>query len=260
MAEKMKRLSSSTRTRNPALASRTMLDTMRATMRVLIVEDEPKMAALLLDGLREHGLAAETCRRGDEALELLRGGGYDAAVLDIMLPHLDGITLTRRLRERGSTLPILMVSALGSVDERVTGISAGADDYLAKPFAIKEVAARVKALGRRSMKMPAQQGAHILSIADLALDLTRREARRAGARLELSARELLLLEVLLRHAGHVCGRRLLLEEVWEHHFDQGSNLVDVYVRRLRQKLDEGHELKLLHTVRGAGYVLKEGVP
>ena len=229
-------------------------------MRVLIVEDEAKIGALLLKGLRENGLAAEICARGDEALELLRGGDYDAAVLDIMLPRLSGIELTRKLRERGSTLPILMVSALGSVDERVAGINAGADDYMAKPFAVKEVVARVKALGRRSLKMPPQAKSSMLGIADLTLDLTRREVRRAGRRLDLSTRETLLIEVLLRHAGHICGRRLLLEEVWEHHFDQGSNLVDVYVRRLRQKVDEGHDVKLLHTVRGAGYVLQEDAP
>ncbi len=233
---------------------------MRATMRVLIVEDEMKMAALLLEGLQHHGLAAEVCGRGDEALEKLRGGGYDAAVLDVMLPRMDGITITRRLRERGSTLPILMLSALGSVDERIAGINAGADDYMAKPFAVKEVAARVKALGRRAMKMPVQADANVLTLADLTLDLIRREARRGGARLDLSVRETLLLEVLMRHAGMICGRRLLLEEVWEHHFDQGSNLVDVCIRRLRLRLDEGHEVKLLHTVRGAGYVLMEGAP
>ena len=229
-------------------------------MKVLIVEAEVKMAALLLEGLRDHGLAAEVCRRGDVALQLLKTGGFDAVVMDIMLPGLDGISITRELRARGNQVPILMVSAMGSVDERVAGIEAGADDYLAKPFAVKELAARLKALGRRSLKMPQQVGVHILSLADLMLDLKRREARRAGERLHLSARETLLLEVLLRHAGHICGRRLLLEEVWEYHFDQGSNLVDVFIRRLRQKLDVGHEVKLLHTVRGAGYVLQEGAP
>ena len=225
-------------------------------MKVLIVEDEVKMAALLLEGLHDHGLAAEVCRRGDAALELLKTGGFDAAVMDIMLPGLDGISITRELRARGNQVPILMVSAMGSLDERVAGIEAGADDYLAKPFAVKELAARLKALGRRSLKMPQQVGDHILSLADLMFDLKRREARRAGERLHLSARETLLLEVLLRHAGHICGRRLLLEEVWEYHFDQGSNLVDVFIRRLRQKLDVGHEVKLLHTVRGMGYVLE----
>jgi DNA-binding response OmpR family regulator len=229
-------------------------------MRVLIVEDEPKLAALLLDGLREQGLAADVCNRGDEALERLRAGGYDVAVLDVMLPKMDGITITRKLRERGNTLPILMMSALGSVDERIAGINAGADDYIAKPLAIKEVAARVKALGRRSMKMPGSSNSGVLSLADLTFDVTRREVRRAGTRIELSSREVLLLEVLLRHAGMICGRRLLLQEVWEHDFDQGSNLVDVYIRRLRGKLDHDHEVKLLHTVRGAGYVMKEGSP
>ena len=229
-------------------------------MKVLIVEDEKRMASLLLDGLRDQGLAAEVCGRGDEALELLRMGGFDAAVLDIMLPGRDGISITKELRAWGNQVPILMVSALGSVDERVAGIEAGADDYLAKPFSVKELAARLKALGRRSLKMPQQTGEHMLSLADLTLDLHRREARRGGERLNLSARETLLLEVLLRHTGHICGRRLLLEEVWEYHFDQGSNLVDVFIRRLRQKLDIGHELKLLHTVRGAGYVLQEGAP
>ena len=229
-------------------------------MKVLIVEDNRRMAVVLLEGLRAQGLAAEVCGRGDEALGLLLAGGYDAAVLDIMLPQRDGLSMVRELRARGNQVPILMISALGSMDERVVGIEAGADDYLAKPFAVKELVARVKALGRRSLKMPQQVGDHILMLGDLSLDVNRREARRGGGRLPLSAREVLLLEVLLRHAGHVCGRRLLLEEVWEYHFDQGSNLVDVFIGRLRQKLDLGHEVKLLHTVRGAGYVLQEGAP
>lgn len=216
------------------------------------------MAHHLLEGLREHGLAAEICSRGDEALVRLQAGGFDAAVLDIMLPGLDGISITRKLRERGHTMPILMVSALGSVDERVSGIEAGADDYLAKPFAVKELIARLKSLGRRTLHMPHMASPQVLRLADLTLDLQRREARRSGELLHLSAKETLLLEVLMRHAGLICGRRLLLQEVWEYEFDQGSNLVDVFIRRLRVKLDVGHEIKLLHTVRGAGYVLKEG--
>jgi DNA-binding response OmpR family regulator len=227
-------------------------------MRILIVEDEAKMSSLLLDGLREHGLAADICPRGDEALTLLQAGGYDAAVLDVMLPGLDGITLTKRLRERGHTVPILMVSALGQMEERVAGIEAGADDYLAKPFAVKELIARLRSLGRRSMQMPQMASPTVLRLADLTLDLQRREARRGGELLHLSGKETLLLEVLMRHAGLICGRRLLLQEVWEYQFDQGSNLVEVFIRRLRQKLETGHEVKLLHTVRGAGYVLREG--
>lgn len=229
-------------------------------MRVLIVEDDPKLATLLRDGLQAAGLAAELCSQGDLALEQVRRGGYDAVVLDVMLPKMDGITITRTLREYGSTVPILMMSALGSVEERIAGINAGADDYLAKPLVVQEVAARIKALGRRSMQMPTRASVSVLSLGNLTLDVARREARRAGQRLDLSARELLLLEVLLRHAGMVCGRRLILQEVWEYDFDQGSNLVDVYIRRLRLKLDEGHAVRLLHTVRGVGYVLKEGSP
>ncbi len=229
-------------------------------MRVLIVEDEPKMARLLMDGLHSHGLAVELCLRGDEALERLRDGNFDAAVLDVMLPKINGLAITRKLRERGSTLPILIVSALGSVDERVAGIDAGADDYMAKPLAVKEVAARIKALGRRAMTSTKQSNTDLLQVADLTFDVSRREARRGGVRVELSNREGLLLEVLLRHTGMICGRRLLLQEVWEHNFDQGSNLVDVYIRRLRRKLDYDHEVKLLHTIRGAGYVIQEAAP
>jgi DNA-binding response OmpR family regulator len=229
-------------------------------MKVMIVEDDSEVAGLLLALLRKDGLATETCAEGDVALELLQSGNYDAAILDILIPGLNGIEVVRRLRERGSTLPVLMLSALNSVDQRVSGLEAGADDYLAKPFAIKEVVARVKALGRRSLKMHASNDPGILSIADLIMDLTRREVRRAGVRLDLSSRETLLIEVLLRHAGHVCSRRLLLEEVWEHHWDQASNVVEVYIRRLRQKVDQDHELKLLHTVRGEGYMLREQAP
>jgi len=229
-------------------------------MRILIIEDDPKMAALLLQGLQDHGLAADVCHRGDEALDRLNGGGYDAAVLDILLPGINGLMLTRKLRDQGSTLPILMISALGSVDERVTGINAGADDFLAKPFAVKELSARLKALGRRSQAIPHQSADKVLRLADLSFDLDRRQVRRAGELVHLSERETLLLEVLFRHAGFICGRRLLLAEVWEYHFDQGSNLVDVYIRRLRLKIDLGQDVKLLHTVRGTGYILKEGAP
>lgn len=229
-------------------------------MRVLIVEDESRMASLLLQGLLENGLAGEVCQRGDAALALLKLGGFDAAVVDVMLPGMDGLSITRKLRQGGNQVPILMVSALNSVDEKVAGINAGADDYLGKPFAVKELVARIKSLGRRSMTMPQMSGQSVLRLADLTLDLTRREARRAGTLLHLSTRETRLLEVLMQHAGFICGRRLLLEEVWEYQFDQGSNLVEVFIRRLRQKLDVGHDVKLLHTVRSAGYVLKEGGP
>jgi DNA-binding response OmpR family regulator len=222
-------------------------------MRVLVVEDERKMASFLEKGLKEHGLLPEVCHEGDVALERILESGFDAVVLDIMLPGLDGLSVVRRMRQRGNATPVLMLSARGQVDERVEGLEAGADDYMTKPFAIKEVAARVKALHRRGGESRAQ----VLKIADLELDLVKHEVKRAGVALELSARELRMVEVLLRNARRVCGRIYLLEQVWEYNFDPGSNLVDVYMMRLRQKIDHGHDMKLLHTVRGAGYTLTD---
>jgi DNA-binding response OmpR family regulator len=225
-------------------------------MRVLIVEDEKKMASFLSKGLREAGLFPETCSRGEEAIERILTAGFDAVILDIMLPGVDGLSVVKTLRRSGNSTPVLMLSARGQVDERVEGIEAGADDYLAKPFAVKEVVARVKALCRRG----GESWVQMLKLGDLTYDLLRREVRRAGRRIELSAREMLLLEVLLRNAGRICGRMLLLERVWEYNFDPGSNLVDVYMLRLRKKIDFGHEVKLIHTVRGSGYVMREGPP
>lgn len=212
------------------------------------------MAAFLERGFREQHFEVELCDRGDSALQRIQASAFDAVVLDIMLPGLDGITVVRRLREQGNATPVLILSARGHVDEKVEGLEAGADDYLAKPFAIKEVVARARALSRRMPETRAQ----VLKLADLTLDLVQHEARRNGARLDLSTREFKMLEVLLRNAGRICGRTLLLEQVWDFNFDPGTNLVDVYVKRLRRKLDDGHEVKLVHTVRGSGYVLKEG--
>ncbi len=222
-------------------------------MKVLVVEDEKKMAAFLERGLKEHGFLVTVTRRGDEAMDLILESAFDAVVLDVMLPGLDGLTIVRRLRQRGNTSPVLMLSARGAVDERVEGLEAGADDYLAKPFAIQEVIARVRALGRRQPEARAQ----VLKVADLAMDVSQHEVRRGDERIDLAAREYKMLEVLLRNAGRVCGRTLLLEQVWDFNFDPGSNLVDVYIKRLREKIDAGRETKLLHTVRGSGYVLKE---
>ncbi|MCW0219637.1 MAG: response regulator transcription factor [Prosthecobacter sp.] len=223
-------------------------------MRVLVVEDEKKMASFILKGLKEVGFLPEVCHRGDEALVRILSSAFDAVVLDIMLPGLDGLAIVRRMRSQGCTTPVLMLSARGDVDERVEGIEAGADDYLAKPFAVKEVIARVRALVRRA----SETTSHTLRLADLSFDLSRREVSRAGKRLELSAREMLLLEVLMKNAGRVCGRMLLLEKVWDYNFDPGSNLVDVYIMRLRSKIDSSSAVKLLHTVRGSGYTLREG--
>ncbi len=225
-------------------------------MKVLVVEDERKMAAFLELGFREQGFIVETCRHGDEGLQRILEGTFDAVVLDVMLPGIDGISLVRRLRQRGNTTPVLMLSARGEVDERVEGLEAGADDYMAKPFAIKEVIARVRVLGRRQPEARAQ----VLKMGDLVMDVVKHEVRRGGVRIELAAREYKMLEVLLRNADRVCGRALLLEQVWDFNFDPGTNLVDVYIKRLREKIDAGREVKLLHTVRGSGYVLKEGAP
>ncbi|MEQ1860179.1 MAG: response regulator transcription factor [Chthoniobacteraceae bacterium] len=222
-------------------------------MKVLIVEDERKMAAFLDRAFREQSIEAEVCRHGDAALDRIQQTAFDAVVLDIMLPGLDGLAIVRRLRERGNHTPVLMLSARGDVDERVAGLEAGADDYMAKPFAIKEVVARVRALTRRTPEARVQ----VLALADLTLDLVAHEARRASRRIELTNREYKILEVLLRNAGRVCGRTLLLERVWDFNFDPGTNLVDVYIRRLREKIDAPHPVKLVHTVRGSGYVMKE---
>ena len=222
-------------------------------MKVLVVEDENKMASFLERGLKEQGFIVTVVRRGDEALDLILQSAYDAVLLDIMLPGLDGLSVARRLRQKGNGTPILMLSARGEVDERVEGLEAGADDYLAKPFAVKEVVARLKALGRRQPEARVQ----LLKVADLTMDLAQHEVRRGDSRIELAAREYRMLQVFLRNAGRVCGRSLLLEQVWDFNFDPGSNLVDVYVRRLREKIDAGRDVKLLHTVRGSGYVLRE---
>ncbi|OAI56427.1 two-component system response regulator [Verrucomicrobiaceae bacterium SCGC AG-212-N21] len=225
-------------------------------MKVLLVEDERKLAAFLERGMKEHGFIVTVVRRGDVALELILESAFDAVVLDVMLPGLDGLTIVRRLRKRGNTTPVLMLSARGAVDERVEGLEAGADDYLAKPFAIKEVLARVSALGRRSPAARAQ----VLKLADLTMDVTQHEVWRGGERIRLATREYRMLEVFLRNVGRVCGRSFLLEQVWEYNFDPGSNLVDVYVKRLRNRIDANHEIKLLHTVRGSGYVLRQEKP
>jgi len=190
---------------------------------------------------------------GSDALVLATSTPFDAIVLDIMLPGRDGLSVLRQLREQRNHTPVLLLSARGQVDERVDGLNAGADDYLPKPFALAELIARVRSLGRRG----GEPKSVVLRVADLSLDTITRVAQRGGNTFELTTREYRLLEYLMRSAGRVCGRMAILEKVWDYNFDPGTNLVDVYVKRLREKIDEGFELKLLHTVRGAGYVLKE---
>ncbi len=222
-------------------------------MRVLVVEDERKTASFVRKALQTEGFAVDVCGNGDDALAAVRTTPFDVVVLDIMLPGRDGLSVLRQLRERKNTMPVLLLSARGEVNERVEGLNAGADDYLPKPFELAELVARVRALTRRS----GENRSTILRVADLALDTVSHRAQRGGAQIELTAREYRLLEFLMREAGRICGRMMILEKVWDYDFDPGTNLVDVYIRRLRDKIDTNFEPKLLHTVRGTGYVLRE---
>jgi len=222
-------------------------------MRVLVVEDEKKTAAFIRKALQAESFAVDVSHDGTEALALAQGTPFDAIVLDIMLPGRDGLSVLRQLRGQRNQTPVLLLSARGQVDERVEGLNAGADDYLPKPFALAELVARVRSLGRRG----GEPKSVVLRVADLSLDTITREAQRGGRTHELTTREYRLLEYLMRSAGRICGRMAILEKVWDYDFDPGTNLVDVYIKRLREKLDEGFEPKLLHTVRGMGYVLKE---
>jgi DNA-binding response OmpR family regulator len=222
-------------------------------MRVLVVEDEKKTASFIRKALQTESFAVDVFHNGDDALAAAGTTPFDAIVLDIMLPGRDGLSVLRQLRESKNVTPVLLLSARGEVNERVEGLNLGADDYLPKPFALAELVARVRALTRRGgdSKSP------VLRVADLTLDTLTRRAQRRGVDIELTAREYRLLEFLMASAGRLCGRMMILEKVWDYDFDPGTNLVDVYVRRLREKIDADFEPKLLQTVRGMGYVLKE---
>ena len=222
-------------------------------MRVLVVEDEKKTASFIRKALQAEGFAVDVCHNGDDALAAARSTPFDGLVLDIMLPGRDGLGVLKQLRESKNATPVLLLSARGEVNERVAGLDAGADDYLPKPFALAELVARVRALTRRG----GENKSPMLRVADLALDTITRTAQRGATRIELTAREFRLLEFLMRSAGRICGRMTILEKVWDYDFDPGTNLVDVYIKRLREKIDADHEPKLLHTVRGVGYVMKE---
>ena len=222
-------------------------------MRVLVVEDEKKTASFVRKALQTESFAVDVFHNGDDALAAASTTPFDVIVLDIMLPGRDGISVLKQLRDRKNSTPVLLLSARGEVNERVEGLNAGADDYLPKPFELSELVARVRALTRRG----GENKSTTLRVADLALDTLTHKAQRGGARIELTAREYRLLEFLMRSAGRLCGRMMILEKVWDYNFDPGTNLVDVYVRRLREKIDAAFEPKLLHTVRGSGYVLRE---
>ncbi|MFN3703366.1 response regulator transcription factor [Thermomonas sp.] len=224
-------------------------------MRILLVEDDAHTAAFISKGLREDGHSVDHASDGKQGLFLATTEPYDALVLDRMLPGLDGMTLLRTLRGAGNPVPVLMLTALGETDHRVEGLRAGADDYLVKPFAYAELSARLEGIVHRSQRSGREPTR--LKVGDLELDLLARQARREGRRIELQPREFSLLEYLMRHAGQVVTRTMLLESVWDYHFDPQTNVIDVHISRLRQKIDQGFSRPMLHTVRGAGYRLSE---
>jgi len=222
-------------------------------MRILVIEDDAEAASYIAKGLSEAGYTVDVAADGKEGLLRAVGEDYDAAVVDRMLPGLDGLSIVETLRRAGKHTPVLFLSAMGSVEDRVRGLRGGGDDYLVKPFAFSELLARLEALMRR----PAGQAAEtVLRAGDLVLDLTAREVKRGGVAIELQPREFRLLEYLMRHAGQVVTRTMLLENVWGYHFDPQTNVIDVHVSRLRQKIDRDFDKPLLQTVRGAGYSLR----
>jgi DNA-binding response OmpR family regulator len=225
-------------------------------MRLLVVEDERALARHLQRGLEEAAWTVDVCERVEEAWQLLLLNPYDLVLLDLGLPDQDGSELLRRLRAAGRSTPVLILTARGAVEDRIAGLNAGADDYLSKPFVFGELLARIQALHRRGH----QRDLVALQVGDLALDVRRRQARRGERRIELTAREFSLLEFLMRHAGEVVTRSMLADHVWGERYDSLSNLIEVFVNRLRRKLEADGAPRLLHTVRGAGYVLSAESP
>ena len=225
-------------------------------MKILVVEDDAEAASYLIKGLRESGHVVDHAADGETGLEMALSSAYDVAVVDRMLPRRDGLSLISAVRSEGKELPILILSALGQVDDRVLGLRAGSDDYLTKPYAFTELLARVEALGRRRVNAPSQT---VYRIADLEMDRLSHRVMRGGVEVDLQPREFRLLEYLMRNAGQVVTRTMLLEHVWDYHFDPQTNVIDVHVSRLRSKIDKGFDRPLLHTVRGAGYMIRDGL-
>jgi two-component system OmpR family response regulator len=223
-------------------------------MKILVIEDDAQAAAYMLKGLKEAGHAVDHAPDGTQGLYLAGAEHYDALVVDRMLPGRDGLSLVSLLRAAGNDTPVLVLSALGSVEDRVTGLRAGGDDYLTKPYAFSELLARLESLGRRRAAPQAQ--ATKLQVGDLEMDLLARTVKRGGKVIDLLPREFQLLECLMRNAGSVVTRTMLLEQVWDYHFDPQTNVIDVHIARLRQKVDKGFDQALIQTVRGAGYCLR----
>ena len=225
-------------------------------MRLLIIEDDRDSADYLVKAFREAGHVADHAADGEAGLSLAETGDYDVMIVDRMLPKRDGLSVIGALREKGNRTPVLILSALGQVDDRVKGLRAGGDDYLPKPYSFTELLARVEVLSRRGSG-PAEESSY--RVGDLELDRLSRRVTRGAEKIELQPREFRLLEYLMKHAGQVVTRTMLLENVWDYHFDPQTNVIDVHISRLRSKIDKGHDKPLLHTIRGAGYMIRDGI-
>jgi two-component system, OmpR family, copper resistance phosphate regulon response regulator CusR len=223
-------------------------------MKILLIEDEPKVASFIKKGLEEQNYEVDQAYDGNLGIKLALQKEYDVIILDIILPNMNGLDVCREIRRHNSTVSILMLTALGTTDDKIVGLDAGADDYLTKPFEFKELLARIRAISRRSSE---NNGGEKLSIADLEMDVMRKTVTRSGKPINLTAREFALLHYLLRNKGRVVSRVDITEQVWETSFDTGSNVIDVYINFLRKKVDKGHASRLIHTLVGMGYVLKE---
>jgi two-component system, OmpR family, response regulator len=228
---------------------------MLTTMKILVVEDDADAASYLVKAFTEAGHVADHAKDGLTGYGMAEEGGYDCLIVDRMLPKMDGLSMIGGLREQGLQTPVLILSALGQVDDRVKGLRAGGDDYLPKPYAFSELLARVEVLARRKAPQAAET---FYAVADLRLDRLSHKVSRGGEDIPMQPREFRLLEYLMRNAGRVVTRTMLLEQVWDYHFDPGTNVIDVHVSRLRAKIDKGQAKPLLHTVRGAGYVIRDG--
>jgi two-component system OmpR family response regulator len=224
-------------------------------MRILVVEDDKKIASFIVKGLQQAGFAVDYAENGEDGLDLVLTVPYDAAVVDIMLPRLDGLSLIAEMRQQKINTPVIILSAKRSVEDRVKGLETGSDDYLTKPFAFSELLARVQALIRRSTS--GSQGPTTLTVENLIMDLVKHRVTRSGLELDLQPREFSLLEYLMRNAERVVSKTMILEHVWDYNFDPQTNVVDVLICRLRNKVDRDFDKKLIHTIRGVGYVLKK---